>query len=157
MSYRILLNKLTDIGPRYAEKEMQAAKIIEGWLSSINISFISQPFITEVPVCTKAELVVDNEKIDCLGSSICSGEIPDGKYLISHFGYSGKTPYNIAYSPITDDISVVDHYKVPSISISRKDVVKVIMAKNVKGIVNVKRTKIDTENILVGNIENPKK
>lgn len=157
MDYRILLNKLTDIGPRYAEKELQAAKIIEDWLSSLNVPFITQPFNTEVPVCTKAELIVDNKSIDCIGSTIVSGVIPDGEYLISHFGYTGETPYNIAYSPVTDEISVVDHYKAPSISISRKDVVKIVMAKSVKGIVDVKRTRIDTENILVGNIENPEK
>lgn len=157
MDYRILLNKLTDIGPRYAEKELQAAKIIEDWLSSLNVPFITQPFNTEVPVCTKAELIVDNKSIDCIGSTIVGGEMPDGKYLISHFGYTGETPYNIAYSPVTDEISVVDHYKVPSISISRKDVVKIVMAKSVRGIVDVKRTRIDTENILAGNIENPEK
>lgn len=157
MDYRILLNKLTDIGPRYAGNEITAARILEVWLSSLKIPFITQPFKTDVPVCTKAELVVDGEKINCLGSTLCSGEIPNGEYLISHFGYTGKTPYNIAYSPVTDEISVVDHYKVPSVSISRKDVVKIVMAKSVRGIVDVKRTKIDTENILVGNIENPEK
>lgn len=155
MNYHKLIKNLTDIGPRFAEKEIQAAKIIEKLLASRKISFVAQPFSSEVPVCIKAELKADGKKIDCLGSSMVSGEIPNGDYLISHFGYSGKTPFNIAYSPVTDSISVVDHFKVPSVSISRKDVIKIIMAKNIKGIVEVKRTRINTENILVGNINNP--
>lgn len=156
MNYKSFLKKLTDLGPRYAEKEIQAAEIIKNYLSSLKIPFTSQSFESEVPVCTKAELTADGKKVECLGSSIVSGQIPNGEYLISHFGFSGETPYNIAYSPMTDDISVVNHYKVPSLSISRKDVVKIVMAKEVKGIVEIKKTKIKTENILVGNTKNPK-
>jgi|SRR3989344_628562 len=156
MDYKAFLKDLTDLGPRCAEKELQAAKIIKNYLSSINISFISQIFDSEVPVCTKAELIVDNKKIDCLGSSLVSGKIPNGEYLISHFGFTGDSPYNIAYSPVTDNISVVDHFKVPSLTISRKDIIKIIMAKEVKGIIEIKRTRIKTENILVGNTEDPK-
>lgn len=155
MDYHKLIKNLTDIGPRYAEKEIQAAKVIENLLSSFKISFVTQPFSSEVLVCTKAELKANGKKIECLSSTIISGEIPNGDYLISHFGYSGKTPYNIAYSPVTDNISVVDHYKVPSVSISRRDVIKIIMAKDIKGVVEIKRTRINTENILVGNVENP--
>lgn len=152
MKSKTLLRQLTDIGPRFAEKEIQAAKIIKDYLLSINV-----PFTSEVPVCTHAELIADDKPINCFGSSMVSGEIPDGEYLISHFGYSGETPYNIAYSPVTDNISVIDHFKVPSVTISRNDVVKIVMAKHVQGVVKVKRTTINTENILVGNIEKPNK
>lgn len=153
--HRQLLYQLTKIGPRYADKEMIAAKIIEEYLTQHEIQFQKQLFQSEVPVITKAELQVDGEEIECLGSSILSGEIDSGEYLISHFGFSGKTPYNIAYSPITDEISVVDHYRVPSLTISRKDIIKVVMAKQVKGKIEVDKQKIDTENILVGNTANP--
>ena len=155
MNSQSFIEQLTKIGPRYAEGEMVAAKIIENYLTSLNIPFTTQPFSAEVPVCTKAELTVDGEQIQCLGSSLVSGDISDGEYLISHFGYSGETPYNIAYSPMTDSICVVDHYKVPSVTISRKDVVKIVMAKEVVGFVDVERKKIETENILVGNMSNP--
>lgn len=156
MNFKPLLSQLTKIGPRFAEKEIEAAKIIEKFLDSHSISYFTQPFTSEVPRIKKAELSVDGEKIECLGSSVVSGKIPNNEYLISHFGYSGETPYNIAYSPVTDSISVVDHYKVPSISISRKDVVKIVMAKQVSGHIEVEKKKIDTENILVGNVDNPK-
>src|SRR3989344_6979253 len=157
MDYLSLIKELTTLGPRFAEKEMQAAKLLEKSLTDNNVAFTLQPFKTDVPVVTKAELLVDGENIPCLGSTMVSGDISDGKYLISHFGFSGKTPYNIAYSPITDGISVVDHLKVPSVTISRKDVIKIIMAKEVKGRVEVERRTIETENILAGNTTNPQK
>jgi len=106
MNYQQLLKQLTDIGPRYAQCEMDAAKIIEDYLSSQNTIFTPQPFTSVVPIVSKAELIVDGKPVECLGSSIVSGQIPDGE---SHFGYSGETPYNIAYSPVTDSISVVDY------------------------------------------------
>lgn len=130
--------------------------IIEAFLNSCNIPFISQPFTAEVPVIKNAELETEVGKIACIGSSIVSGEIPDGKYLISHLGYISNTPYNITYSPITDSICVVDHFKVPSVTIPRKDVAKITMAKEVRGFVNVQKKKVNTKNILVGNITNPK-
>ena len=156
MNFKPLLTQLTEIGPRFAEKEIDTARILEKFLSTLHIPFVTQPFTSEVPVVKKAELSANGEKIKCLGSSIVSGKIPDGNYLVSHFGYSGETPYNIAYSPVTDSISVVDHYKVPSVSISRKDIVKIVMANVVKGCVEVEKKKINTENILVGNLKNPK-
>lgn len=155
MSNHPLLTKLTEIGPRYADKEMVAAKIIGNELNSNSIPFITQPFSAEVPICTKANLTADGENILCVGSTLISGEIPDGEFLISHFGYSGDTPYNIAYSPVTDNISVVDHFKVPSVTISRKDIIKIIMAKEIRGAVEVERKEISTENILVGNVQEP--
>ncbi len=151
-----LLTELTKIGPRVGENETKALNALISRLNKKGIPHSLQPFSVEVPICTHAELIVDGVAIPCLGSSIVSGEIPDAKYLISHFGYSGDpTPYNIAYSPMTDFISVVDHFRVPSITISRKSVVEIIMGQKITGKVEVKKTKINTGNILVGNATNP--
>ena len=92
MKYKQILSQLTAVGPRCAEKEIVTAKLIEDYLTSNRVAFMTQPFVSKVPVIRKAELIVDGESIDCLGSSIVSGEIPNGEYLISHFGYSGETP-----------------------------------------------------------------
>lgn len=157
MDYQAFLTSLTDIGPRFGEKEIQAAAIIKQKLIELNIPFTEQPFSSAVPVCTKAELIVDGESLPCLGSSMVSGQIPDNKYLISHFGYGGDNlPYNLAYNPMTDSLCPVDHYPVPSLTVSRRAVVKIMMAKEVKGRVEVKNLKIDTENILVGNLNYPR-
>lgn len=151
-----LLPKLTELGPRVGDNETKTVELIKRELTVQNIPFVEQSFSVEVPICTKAELLIDGEAIPCLGSSIVSGNIPNGDYLISHFGYTGEdTAYNIAYSPMTDNISVIDHFRVPSVTISRDDVVKVVMAKTVKGSVVVEKHPTQTANILVGNINNP--
>lgn len=151
-----LLPKLTELGPRVGENETKTVDLIKKELTTQNIPFVEQSFSVEVPICTKAELLVDGKAIPCLGSSIISGDIPNGDFLISHFGYTGEdTAYNIAYSPMTDDISVVDHFRVPSVTISRNDVIKVVMAKTVKGTVIVEKHPTQTANILAGNTKNP--
>lgn len=150
------INKLTKIAPRYGSNEIKAAKVITDELESLQIQFKEEPFETSVPRVVKAELYADNIAIPCIGSSLISGKIKDGKFLISAFGFSGeKRPYNISYSPITDEISVVDIYKEPSVTISRNSVVQIVMAKEVRGIVEVEKEQFTTENILAGNINNP--
>lgn len=151
-----IINKLTKISPRYGHDEMRAAKIITDELKSLRVQFKEELFETSVPRIIKAELYADNISISCVGSSLVSGEIKNSNYLVSAFGYTGeKHPYNINYSPITDEISVIDFYRVPALTISRNSVVQVVMAKNVKGSVEVKEERFTTENILAGNMSNP--
>ena len=151
-----IVSKLTKISPRYGRDEMKAARVIVDELKSLQTQYKEEPFETSVPRVIKAELFADNVFIPCIGSSLASGEIKTGQYLISAFGYTGENPpHRISYSPVTDEISVVDIYKEPSVTISRNSVVQIVMAKEVKGTVEVKEERFTTENILVGNINNP--
>jgi hypothetical protein len=144
------------ISPRLGRKEAEAAKIVEKKLVDFNVPFVRQFFKSAVPLCLKAELKADGELIPCLGSSLVSGQIPNAKYLVSAFGYSGeKKPYNINYNPITDEISVVDFYPFPSVTISRQSLMKVFMAKKVSGKVRVRKEFFESRNILIGNLKNP--
>lgn len=150
------IKKLTSISPRYGVDEMKGAKVITDELGKLNINFVEEKFESAVPRITKAELFADDVAVPCVGSGAVSGVIPDGKYLVSSFGYSGEeVPYNISYSPFTDEISVADVSKVPSMTISRKNVAKIIFAKDVHGLIEVNEEKFATENILVGNLVDP--
>lgn len=150
------VKKLTSISPRYGVDEIKGAKIIVDELNRLKIDFVEEKFESSVPRISKAELFADGISIPCVGSGAVSGQIPDGKYLISGFGYTGEgVPYNISYSPITDEISVVDVYKVPSVTISRKSITQIVMANKVSGNILVDEEKYTTENILVGNLANP--
>lgn len=153
-----LIKKLIKVSPRFGKNEIKAAEIIKSELKLLNIAFVEQPFETFIPNIINAELWVDGKPIDCLGSSLASGEIKSGDYLINAFEYSSKNklPYNISYSPITDEISVVDFCEEPSITVSRESIDMIKNSNNVIGKVEVKKEKIKTENILVGNIINPK-
>ena len=150
------IKRLCKVSPRLGVKEKEAAKIIKTELDLFGVPYKEQFFNTSVPICQKAELRADGEIIPCLGSSLLSGKIPDAKFLISGFGYTGKkTPYNINYNPTTDEISVVDFHPVPSLAVSRRSLMKLVMAKKIKGKVLVKKEKFWSENILAGNRENP--
>jgi hypothetical protein len=151
-----LINRLTKISPRFGHDEAKAAEVITDTLKALKIPYKEEPFDSSGPRMVKAELFADDMPVPCIGSSMASGEIKDGKYLISAFGYAGeKRPYNICYSPITDEISVVDFFNEPSVTISRKSVVTLVMADKVRGRVEVEEEKFKAENILVGNGDNP--
>jgi hypothetical protein len=151
-----VINKLTEISPRYGHREIEAAKIITDELKSLNIGYVEEPFESAVPKVIKAELIADGKYIPCLGSSLISGIIKDGKFLISGFGYTGEQhPYNICYSPITDEISVIDIAKEPSLTISRNSVIEIVMANKVNGLIKVEKEKFTTKNIMVGNTVKP--
>lgn len=152
-----IIKKLIEVSPRYGHNEIKAAKIIVDELKKLKIEYIEEVFDTSVPVVIKSELFADGEKIECLGSSFSSGKIKDKKYLISSFDQSEEIrPYSIVFSPTSDDISVINVYKNPSVTISRNSVVKVALANKVEGMVEVKKETIKSENILVGNTIDPK-
>ena len=148
---------LCRISHRFGKKETEAAEVIEHELSSHKIPFHKQPFKTAVPICIKAELKADGRNVPCLGASLISGSIPDGKYIISAFGYSGeRNPYNINYNPVSDQISVIDFSRVPSVTVSRLAIPKLVMAKKVTGRVVVNKQVFTSQNMLLGNSKNPK-
>ncbi len=151
-----IVKKLTAISPRYAENEIKAAGLIIEILKKSKITFAQQLFESYAPIITRAVLFADNEQISCIGSGFNSGEIKNGNNLISSFGYKhNNLPFNINFNPMTDEISVVDFYQEPSVTISRKSVVKIIMARTVQGLIKVKKQKFQTKNILVGNTTKP--
>jgi len=152
-----IVKQLVSVAPRYGINEIKAVQIICQLLENNHIVYEKQMFNSAVPQILEAKLQADGKEIPCIGSSLVSGEIKDGSYLISSLGYVGeKHPYNICYSPITDEISVVDiHRDEPSVTISRKDIIKIVMASKVNGYVKVKKTEFETANILIGNTINP--
>ncbi|HBI17574.1 MAG: hypothetical protein UR60_C0028G0022 [Candidatus Moranbacteria bacterium GW2011_GWF2_34_56] len=152
-----IISKLVDLGPRYGKKEIEAAKLITDELSSLNIPFEEDVFETSVPNIIRAELFADSIKIPCVGSSLFSGEIKSGEFIISAVGYSGKKrPFNISYNPLTDEISVMEFYVEPSVTVSRNSIAQIIMAKEVRGVIEVEKEYFTSKNILVGNSVNPK-
>ncbi len=152
-----IIQKLSDIAPRYGIGETKAGEVIIRQLEVSGITYLKESFKSSVPYFVKAELFADDIAIECLGSSLVSGKIENANHLISAFGNSGENhPFNISYSPITDEISVVDIYREPSVTISRKSVVQIVMAKEVWGEVIVEKQDFETANILVGNTQNPK-
>ena len=136
------IKKLTSISPRYGVDEMKAAKIITDELTKLNIPFSEEPFESAVPRVTRAELLADGVAVPCIGSTFKSGSINNINQIHS--------------SPHTDGISVMTFYDDPSVAVSRLSIPILSSVKIISGQVNVTAEKFTTENILVGNIINPK-
>ncbi|EKE10885.1 MAG: hypothetical protein ACD_15C00186G0004 [uncultured bacterium] len=152
-----IIKRLAEIGPRYGQKELAAVAIIKEELNSLKVSFQEEFFETSVPKMVEAELHADGDMIPCIGSSLKSGEIESGEYLISALGYGGdERPFNISYSPITDEISVMDFYSEPSVTVSRKSILKISMAEKVNGAVKIEKEQFTASNILIGNSDSPR-
>ncbi len=157
-SYLKFISKLVAFSPRQGINARKTAKFIKKFLKNQNFSYICQEFTTTIPSIRKARLIVDNKAIRCQGCSFVSGKINDNNNLVSSLldlPNTFKEP-NINFNPKNKAISLSYFYWGPALAISRDDVVKVIKAKNIQGYVQVKPQKEKSENILVGNIKNPR-
>lgn len=152
------IKKLISIGERQLEKETQAVELIKSVLSENNVQFVVHNFDTSIPKVLKVELNVDGEMVDCFCTSMVSGEINGNSNIVSSLISSQKFLYekNINFNPACDGISRSNHYFAPSVAVSRKDILKISCAKNVKASMEVEKVSHKSQNILVGNINNPK-
>jgi len=151
------LRRFTALGERQGDVEVRAREMIESILHDANISFEIQTFQTEIPRNINAQLLVDGEQIEAIGTSFMSGTISGKDSLISSMISSQRTLYdaNINFNPLAEAISRANHYFAPSLAIAKRDVQKVIDAKHVVGSVHVEPLAFESANILVGNIEDP--
>ena len=151
------IQKLASIFPRYGVDEMRAAKVIADELTSNNITYVEEKFKASVPRIINANLFVDGVEVPCLGSSFATGDIESNKFLIDSLNDPEEhLPYSIGYSSASDEISVVSFFDEPSVTVSKKYIPQIKLAKTVFGHVEVAQEKFNTENILVGNTINPK-
>jgi hypothetical protein len=95
--------------------------------------------------------------LNCKNSGFLSGRIENKDILISAFSESEGNVANINFSPYSDAISRASFYPSCAISVSRKDLPKILKAKKIKGVTKVKKKKFIRENILIGNLKNPVK
>ena len=135
------IKKLSAISPRYGVDEMKAAKIITGEFKDNNISFVEEKYESSVPRITSAKLLIDNIEVPCIGSSFKGGLISKQSDVLS--------------SSHTNEISVVYFSDEPTVTVSKKDLLRISFANEIKGEVRVVEEKYTTENILVGNNTNP--
>ncbi|MDO8509561.1 MAG: M28 family peptidase, partial [bacterium] len=135
------IKKLTIISPRYGIDEMKGAKIITDELAKLNINFVGEKFESSVPRIDRAELFADGVEIPCIGCSFKGGEI--------------RSIEQIHFNENTDEICLMSFHDEPAIAVSRLSMPIIKTAKNIVGKVEVNAEKFTTENILVGNFNNP--
>jgi len=149
-----IIKKLENVTPRKGKNERKAVKIIKDELSGIEI--YEQKFRNTLPI-GEARLEVDGKEIKCEATSFISGKI-DEKILIPSIYISARffNHPNINFNPYCKLISLATFYFAPSLAIEKKNVKKIIDAEVINGKVMIKKEKYASENIIVGNLKNPK-
>jgi len=152
------IKQFTKITERQLDRETAAANFIKAELNKRGLKFTIHKFSTVVPRIKKQNLTADGRNVPAIATGLISGVIESNSALISSLISSQKNlrDANINFNPACAGISRSNHYFAPALAISRKDLLKVSLAKKVRGVVEVDPVKRQSENILVGNIKNPK-
>lgn len=155
-----IIQKLVACSPRQGPGEILAYEFIKKYLERENISFVDQICPTVIPITKSVSLSANGKSIECKGTGMSSGEITNLDTLISSMLDSDdeiNLPNNINFNPRNDEsISQTFIYAKAGIAIHKKDVSKLLEAKQIHGNLEVERYAFDSHNILVGNIQNPK-
>ncbi len=149
-----IIERLENLSPRVGKREKEAAELIKEELAGLELE--EQKFKNEVPV-GKAELFIDGRQMNCLASSFVSGSIEE-KSVISSVHVSARyySESNINFNPYSSSISLATFYFAPSVAVEKETIKAIVDGEEVKGKVWVRREPFVAENILVGNIKNPR-
>jgi hypothetical protein len=152
-----LIRQLLKFSPRQLNNETKAGKYLISILRQNKVNFQLQRFSFYHPGFRKAELFADGKKINCQAISFVSGKIAGKNNLISSLSAAKRDFSFISFNPNCAAISAsgrsISH---PAVAISQLDLPKILAAKKVSGEVVVKKIKHQSQNILVGNLVNPK-
>lgn len=146
-------SELAELAPRRGKSEKKAAAIIKEKLPE---EAHVQRYDVVYPKFMRAELEADGRKIDCLPGGFVSGDI-DTKNLVNSVqnGQGEVESPAISFNPLSKNISVTTFYEAPVVAIDPSDVSKVLEAEDVSGKLEVEWCSTESQNILVGNTENP--
>ncbi|NAZ26342.1 MAG: hypothetical protein GU343_02300 [Nanoarchaeota archaeon] len=160
MEYKIIdiIKDLEKFSPRNNEESLkETSKYIKENLEKVGIDLYNQYFKVSIPFDEGSYIILNNgEKIIGKANSFVSGYFEEKNiYSSQNINQEINIPH-INYNQYYDAFSGVIFYDFPVINIKKSDLIKVINSEEIKVYVNVKRKLIKNENILVGNMENPK-
>jgi len=154
----LFIKKLLDFSPREGINETKAGVFLTSLLRKNNVKYYLQKFNVYIPKKIKTKLVInENEEIPVEPICFFSGVIESVDNIISSFLPGEKNFSYISFNPYCNSISIMNRsIKYPAIAIRRKDLFKVIKAKKTRVTIKIKKEIHQSQNILVGNIYNPK-
>jgi len=160
VEYKItdIIKDLEEFSPRNNQESInKTIKYIKENLEKVGIDFWDQYFDVPIPFDEGSYIILDNgEKIIGKANSFVSGYFEEKNiYSSQNIKQEINIPH-INYNQYYDAFSGVIFYNFPVINIKKSDLIKVITSQKIEVYVNVKKTLIKTENILVGNVKNPK-
>ncbi|BFI73522.1 hypothetical protein YN1_5090 [Nanoarchaeota archaeon] len=140
----------------YIRKNLNRMEYIEKYLEKNKIDYHTIEFFVPVPDFKEYYLYADGEKIRVLPDGLESGKvelnIKDSIDLEVNYSYP-----NINFSSKCESISTPNFYRVPALAISKKDLPKVLNAKDIDGYLKVHIKDVKNKVFIFGNIENPKR
>lgn len=147
--------KLDEFTPRLRENEQKAAEFIQNKLNEKNANVFVQEYDVVYPIFEECWLKADGEEVECLPSGFKSGKI--GKSIVDSLNVDERifNKPNINFNPKCSGISVLSWYDSPAVAVSRKDIPKILEAKEVEGRLKVEWQNFKSQNLLVGNVEDP--
>lgn len=151
------IKKFLTFSPREGKNETKAGKYLTALLNKAKINYSLQKFTLTIPQTVSAELTVDGKNIPCAALCFASGEINTKDNLLSSLTHIEKDFPFLGFNPYCRGISATGrsiHH--PALAIARDNLSKIFKAKKIKGIVKVKPVKHQSQNILIGNLTNPK-
>ncbi|MEJ2781165.1 hypothetical protein WIW89_09830 [Stygiolobus sp. CP850M] len=160
MEYEIIdiIKDLEKFSPRNNEESLnKTSNYIKENLQKAGIDFLDQYFYVPIPYDEGSYIILDNGgKIIGKANSFVSGSFEEKNiYSSQNIKQEINIPH-INYNQYYDAFSGVIFYDFPVINIKKSDLIKVVNSQKIEVYVNVKKTLIKTENILVGNVKNPK-
>lgn len=157
MNLTRIINRLSSFGERQDKAADKTAQYIMSILKKEKILFFENFFDTYIPKIEKAWLKADGKNIKCEGCSFVGGKITGKDSIVSSLISSQPLirKSNINFNPECDIISRSNFYFAPAVAINKKDLNSVVKSKKVEGLVKVRKTKVKSQHILVGNTKNP--
>ncbi|BBL45808.1 aminopeptidase Iap family-like protein [Nanobdella aerobiophila] len=158
MIIKDIINDIENFSPRNNEINLdKVANYIKEKLTGNGIDFNDQYFYVEIPIDKGSYIKLETgEKIIGKANSFYSGSFEDKNIYSSQNIYQDIKIPHINFNQYYNAYSGVIYYDFPVINIKKEDLDKVISSENIEVYVNIDKKLIKTENILVGNINNPK-
>lgn len=152
-----LVKDLAAFGERQGPAAARAGRYLMRELRAHKIPFAVEPITTFIPRGT-SRLIADGAEIPSAPTSMVSGTILNKDGLSSSLirsRYLIDVP-NINFNPSSCGLSVSNLYFAPALAVRTQDIPKILKARNIRGEVKVRKTRITLPQILVGNVTNPK-
>ena len=156
-SFNEFINQMVSLSPRRGTNEAITANFITRFLSDNAIPHRIQKFDASIPKIDDTEIVLKNgERVMAKTSSLIGGRIDRLNIVDTAKSSYDSTLPNINFNSRADDYSFVDFFSVPSVCVKRGDVKKIIDNGEVDLDVRVDKEEYVSQNILVGNVTDPR-
>lgn len=152
-----IIENLTKLGTRQGKMAQKARDYICEVLDEKRIPFVVEKFPTHIPVNKKAELMVDGKRAECLGCGLRSGEIPTTDIASSLMSSKLLIDKAVIYcNPMCRVPTPTNFSFGPAIAVSPAVLKKLFTSKKSQARILVRKTKVQSNFILVGNTGDPK-